>query len=74
MLRLQGAWFKRAGFAIGVPVTVRVSGGRLVIEVTDPELVPPEEVLATVERVVDEGLPKRDVDALVRRLRRGQSD
>ncbi|MBS0366348.1 MAG: SymE family type I addiction module toxin [Proteobacteria bacterium] len=37
MLRLQGAWLRRAGFAVGVPVIVRVSGGRLVIERPEPE-------------------------------------
>jgi hypothetical protein len=36
MLRLQGAWFKRAGFTVGVPVTVRASAGQLVIEATEP--------------------------------------
>ena len=39
MLRLQGAWLKRAGFAVGTPVTVRVDAGRLVIEVAEPERV-----------------------------------
>jgi type I toxin-antitoxin system toxin SymE len=38
MLRLQGAWLKRAGFAIGVKVTVQVSAGRLVIESAEPEI------------------------------------
>jgi hypothetical protein len=38
-LRLQGAWLKRAGFDIGVPVTVHVSSGLLVIEAADPERV-----------------------------------
>ncbi|MGH8227079.1 MAG: SymE family type I addiction module toxin [Steroidobacteraceae bacterium] len=37
MLRLRGAWLKRAGFTIGVQVTVRVSTGRLVIEVAEPQ-------------------------------------
>jgi hypothetical protein len=36
MLRLQGAWLKRAGFPVGVQVTVRVGAGRLVIEATEP--------------------------------------
>ena len=39
MLRLQGAWLKRAGFDVGTPVTVRVDAGRLVIEVAEPERV-----------------------------------
>jgi hypothetical protein len=38
MLRLQGAWLKRAGFIIGASVAVRVSAGRLVIE-AEPALV-----------------------------------
>lgn len=38
MLRLQGAWLRRAGFTVGVSVTVRVSAGRLVIEATEPDL------------------------------------
>ena len=74
MLRLQGTWLKRAGFAIGVPVTVRVSPGRLVIEVVEPELVAPAEVLAKIARVADGGLPKRHVDELVRRLKRRRAD
>ncbi len=61
MLRLQGAWLKRAGFAIGVPVTVRVSPGRLVIEVAEPERVSQAEVLAKIARVAEGGLPKPDV-------------
>ncbi len=74
MLRLQGAWLKRAGFAIGVPVTVQVSSGRLVIEAAEPERVPQAEVLAAIARVADGGLPKRDVDELVRRLKRHRAD
>ena len=56
-LCLQGAWLERAGFAIGVPVTVRVSSGRLVIEVTEPALVPAAEVLKTIARVANSGVP-----------------
>ncbi|MGC8520062.1 MAG: SymE family type I addiction module toxin [Steroidobacteraceae bacterium] len=67
MLRLQGAWLKRAGFAVGTPVTVRVDAGRLVIEATELEHVPQAEVLA---RVAERGLPKRDVDTVTRLLKR----
>ena len=74
MLRLQGAWLKRAGFAVGTPATVRVDAGRLVIEVAEPERVPQAEVLAMITRVADGGLPKRDVDELVRRLKRHRAD
>ena len=70
MLRLRGTWLKRAGFAIGVPVTVRVSEGRLVIEVAEPEHMSQAEVLTAIARVADDGLPKREVDALVRQLKR----
>ena len=73
MLRLQGAWLKRAGFAIGVPVTVRVSSGRLVIEAAEPERVPQAEVLAKIARVAEGGLPKRDWDRFVRYLKRCRS-
>ena len=70
MLRLQGAWLKRAGFAIGVHVTVRVSAGRLVIEAAEPERVPQAEVLAKITLVAEGGLPKRDLDRFVRYLKR----
>ena len=70
MLRLQGAWLKRAGFAIGVPVMVRVSAGRLVIDASEPERVPQAEVLAKIARVAEGGLPKRDLDRFVRYLKR----
>jgi len=36
-LRLQGRWLDEAGFAIGAPVRVVVSAGRLVIEAIEPE-------------------------------------
>lgn len=36
-LRLRGRWLDQAGFAIGAPVRVVVSAGRLVVEVIDPE-------------------------------------
>jgi hypothetical protein len=76
LLRLQGAWLERAGFAIGVPVKVHVSRGRLVIEAAESERVPQAEVLGVLGALVaDEGLSKRDFDDLERRLRRqGRSD
>jgi len=76
MLRLQGAWLERAGFGIGVPVKVHVSPGRLVIEAAESERVPQAEVLGVLSALVaDEGLSKRDLDDLERRLRRlGRSD
>jgi hypothetical protein len=76
MLRLQGAWLERAGFSIGVPVKVQVSRGRLVIEAAKSERVPQAEVLGVLSALVaDEGLSKRDLDDLERRLRRlGRSD
>jgi hypothetical protein len=76
MLRLQGAWLERAGFAIGVPVKVHVSLGRLVIEAAGSERVPQAEVLGVLGALVaDAGLSKRDFDDLERRLRRlGRSD
>lgn len=35
LLRLRGRWLDAAGFAIGAPVRVVVSAGRLVVEVID---------------------------------------
>ena len=70
LLRLQGGWLNRAGFAVGVPVSVRVSTGRLVIEVAGPERVSQAEVLAKIARVAEDGLPKRDWDRFVRCLKR----
>ena len=69
-LLLRGAWLQRAGFHVGVPVKVLVSAGRLAIEATELERVPQAEVLARIARVADEGLPKRDIDELVQRLKR----
>jgi hypothetical protein len=76
LLRLQGAWLERAGFAIGVPVKVHVSRGRLVIEAAESERVPQAEVIGTLGALVaDEGLSMRDFRDLERRLRRlGCSD
>ncbi len=68
-LLLRGAWLQRAGFHVGVPVKVHVSRGRLVIE-PDHDRAPPAEVLATVARVADEGLPRRELNALRRFLLR----
>lgn len=36
-LRLQGRWLDRAGFRIGANVCVRVTPGRLVIELVEQE-------------------------------------
>jgi len=74
MLRLRGAWLKRAGFAIGVRVTVRVSAGRLVIEVAEPERVPQTEAFAKIAQVADGYLPKRDLDAFIRSLKLNHTD
>lgn len=76
LLRLQGAWLQRAGFGIGVPVTVHVTHGRLVIEAAESERVPQAEVLGMLSALVaDEGLSKREFHDLERRLRRrGRSD
>ena len=72
-LLLRGAWLQRAGFQTGVPVKVHVSRGRLVIE-PDLDRAPQTEVLARVAQVTEGGLPKRDLDALIRRLRRDRID
>ncbi len=70
-LRLQGAWLACAGFAIGVPVKVHVSSGRLVIEAADPERVPRAEALTKITSLVaDDGLTKRDFHELARLLKR----
>jgi hypothetical protein len=76
LLRLQGAWLQHAGFAIGVPVKVHVSRGRLVIEAAESERVPQAEVrVALSVLVADEGLLKRDFHDLEQRLRRlGRAD
>jgi len=55
-------------------VTVRVSEGRLVIEVAEPEHMSQAEVLTATARVADDGLPKREVHVLVRRLKRRRTD
>ena len=74
LLRLQGAWLECAGFEIGVTVKVHVSRGRLVIEAAEPEHVPQAEVLESIARVSEGGLPKHDLDALVRHLKRDRID
>ena len=68
-LVLRGAWLQRAGFHVGVPVKVHVSRGRLVIE-PDRDRAPQEEVLARIAQVTEGGLSKRELDALMRRLKR----
>lgn len=74
LLRLQGAWLERAGFLIGRKVKVHVSFGRLVIEAAEPERVPKAEVLESIARVSEGGLPKLELDALVRHLKRNRID
>ncbi len=71
----QGAWLEDAGFAIGTSVKVHVSRGRLVIEAIESERVPQAEVLGVLGALVaDEGLSKRNFDALVRRLKQDRID
>ncbi len=74
LLRLQGAWLERAGFLVGRMVNVHVSFGGLVIEAAEPERVSKVEVLERIARVSEDGLPKRELDALVRRLKRDRID
>jgi len=63
------AALQRAGFHVGIPVKVHVSRGRLIIE-ADRDRVPRGEVLARIAQVTEGGLPKHDLDALIRRLKR----
>ena len=72
-LLLRGAWLQRAGFHVGVPVKVHVSRGRLVIE-ADRDRAPQDEVVARIAQVTEGGLSKRDLDVLIRRLRRDRVD
>jgi hypothetical protein len=72
-LLLRGLWLQRAGFYAGVPVKVHVSRGRLVIE-PDRDRAPQDEVLARIAQVTEGGLSKRDLDALLRRLKRDRID
>jgi hypothetical protein len=74
MLRLQGAWLERAGFLVRRMVKVYVSFGRLVIEAAEPERVSKAEVLESIARVSEGGLPKRELDAFVRHLKRNRID
>ena len=74
MLRLQGAWLERAGFLVGRIVKVHVSFGRLVIEAAEPERASKAEVLESIARVSEGGLPKRELDAFVRHLKRNRID
>lgn len=68
-LLLRGRWLQEAGFHAGLPVKVHVSRGRLVIE-QDCDRAPQDEVLARVAQVTEGGLSKRDLNALIRRLKR----
>ena len=68
-LLLRGGWLQRAGFHVGVPVKIHVSGGRLVIE-RDRDSVPQDEILARIAQFTERGLSKRELDALIRRLKR----
>jgi hypothetical protein len=72
-LLLRGAWLQRAGFHAGVPVKVHVSRGRLVIEL-DRDRAPQDEVLARIAQVTEGGLAQRDLQALIRRLKRERAD
>jgi hypothetical protein len=72
-LLLRGGWLQRAGFHAGVPVKVHVSHGCLVIE-PDRDRAPPDEVLARIAQVTEDGLPERDLQALIRRLKRNRLD
>jgi Toxin SymE, type I toxin-antitoxin system len=72
-LLLRGRWLQRAGFHVGVPVKVHVSRGRLVIE-RDRDRAPQDEVLTRIAQVTEGGLSKRDLEALVRRLKRDRID
>jgi hypothetical protein len=72
-LLLRGAWLQRAGFQVGDPVKVHVSHGRLVIE-PDCDRAPQDEVLTKIAQVTEGGLSKRDLDALIRHLKRNRID
>ena len=72
-LLLRGRWLQRAGFHVGVPVKVHVSSRRLVIE-HDRDRAPRDEVLTRIAEVTEDGLSERDLDALIRRLKRNKID
>ena len=74
LLRLQGRWLKRAGFAVGDAVKVRAAAGRLVIEKAEVERVPRSEVLMRLGALVKEdGIPKRKFAEIARHLRRSST-
>ena len=74
LLRLQGRWLKRAGFAVGDSVKVQVAAGRLVIERAKVERVPRDKVLARLGALVEEdGMPRRKLVGLVRHLKRSST-
>jgi hypothetical protein len=68
-LLLRGRWLQEAGFHAGVPVKVKVSQGRLVIE-QDRDRVSRDEVLTRVAQVAQDGLSERSLQALICRLKR----
>ena len=72
MLHRVGAWMERAGLTIGLPETVPVSDGRLVIEMAEPEQVSQAEAFARIARIADGDLLKRDVERFVAELKRGR--
>ena len=72
-LLLRGRWLQEAGFHAGVRVKVQVSHGRLVVE-QDRDRVPKGEILARIAQVTERGLSERDLDALIRRLKRDRID
>lgn len=72
-LLLRGRWLQEAGFRAGVPVKVHVSRGRLVIE-ADRDRAPRDEVLARIAQVTEGGLSRRDLNALIRRLKHDRID
>jgi hypothetical protein len=76
MLRLQGAWLERAGFAIGATVKVHMSRGRLVIEAVKSEPASQAEALGVLGALLrDKGLSKGDLEDIRRQLRRmGRAD
>jgi len=55
-------------------VKVHVSFGRLVIEAAEPERASKAEVLERIAQVSEGGLPKRELDAFVRHLKRNRID
>lgn len=73
LLLLRGRWLGETGVRVGAPVKVHVSRGRLVIE-PDRDRSPRDEVLARIARVTEGGLSKRELDALIRHLKRNRID